>query len=209
MFGRCPCCLATGKISKYEYNSTDQTDSFTKTTMSLIKKLTVSTASGWEGGFERKTWGSSVVHKCWQLVILPITAVWPAICFPENSVKLHMIYYNDIIMSVMASQTTGVLIVYPTNCSDADQRRHQSSTSLAFVWGPRWWLVNSQHKGPVTRKMFTFDDVIMSFPYEHYVRLFWFYIWIIFKLTECKNFNGQNWENANFWRLEPKWCPVK
>ena len=39
----------------------------------------------------------------------------------------------------------------------ADQRKHQSSTSLAFVR----WPMNSPHKGPVTRKMFPFDDVIM------------------------------------------------
>ena len=41
----------------------------------------------------------------------------------------------------------------------ADQRKHQSSASLAFVWGIHRWPVNSPHKGPV--KMFPFDDVIM------------------------------------------------
>ena len=46
-------------------------------------------------------------------------------------------------------------------CSGADQRKHQSSASLAFVLGIHWWPVNSQHKGPVTRKMFPFDGVIM------------------------------------------------
>ena len=34
--------------------------------------------------------------------------------------------------------------------------------SLALVWGIHQWLVNSPHKGPVTRKMFLFDDVIME-----------------------------------------------
>ena len=42
-----------------------------------------------------------------------------------------------------------------------DQRKHQSSTSLAFVRGIHQWPVNSPHKGPVTLKMFPFDDVIM------------------------------------------------
>ena len=37
-----------------------------------------------------------------------------------------------------------------------------SSTSLAFARGIHWWPVNSPHKGSVTRKMFPFDDVIMS-----------------------------------------------
>ena len=50
--------------------------------------------------------------------------------------------------------------VYWTVCSGADQRKHQSSASLAFVRGIHRWPVNSPHKGPVTRKMFPFDDVI-------------------------------------------------
>ena len=40
------------------------------------------------------------------------------------------------------------------------RRKHQSSVSLAFVRGIDRWSVNSPHKGPVTRKMFLFDDVI-------------------------------------------------
>ena len=28
------------------------------------------------------------------------------------------------------------------------------------LWGTHWWPVDSLHKGPVTRKMFPFDDVI-------------------------------------------------
>ena len=61
----------------------------------------------------------------------------------------------------MASQITSVSIVYSTVCSNADQRKHQNSRSLAFVKGIHWWPVNSPHKGPVTRKMFPFDDVTM------------------------------------------------
>ena len=47
----------------------------------------------------------------------------------------NQIYYSDVIMSAMASQTTGVSMVYSTLCSGADQRKHQSSSSLAFVMG--------------------------------------------------------------------------
>ena len=43
-----------------------------------------------------------------------------------------------------------------------DQRKHQSSASLAFVWGIHRWPENSPHKWPVTMKMFPFDDVIMN-----------------------------------------------
>ena len=64
-------------------------------------------------------------------------------------------------MSAMASLITGVSIVCSTVCSGADQRKHQSSASLAFLRGNHRSPVDSPHKGPVTRKMFPFDDVIM------------------------------------------------
>ena len=50
---------------------------------------------------------------------------------------------------------------YSTVYSDTDQRKYQSSASLAFVRGIHRRPVNSPHKWPVTRKMFPFDDVIM------------------------------------------------
>ena len=65
-------------------------------------------------------------------------------------------------MSAMASHITSLAIVYPTVYSGADQRKYQSSASLAFVRGIHQWLVNSLHKRPVRRKMFPFDDVIMN-----------------------------------------------
>ena len=68
---------------------------------------------------------------------------------------------HDVIMSEIASPITGASIVYPTVCSTVDQRKHQSSAWLAFVRGIHRWPVNSPHKGPVMRKIFPFDDVIM------------------------------------------------
>ena len=93
-----------------------------------------------------------------------------------------MRHYSDVIMGMMASQITSLTIVYSSVCWDAYQRKHQSSASLAFVCGEftsdRWipltrkssaslafvrgihrWPVNSPNKGPVMRKMFSFDDV--------------------------------------------------
>ena len=82
-------------------------------------------------------------------------------------------------MSAMASQITGASIVSSTVCSGADQRKHQSSASLAFVGGIHRWPVNSSRKGPAKWKMFPFDDFIMNmrnelswdwifmFEYEH------------------------------------------
>ena len=70
-------------------------------------------------------------------------------------------HYNDVIMGMIASQITSLTIVYLTVYSDADQRKYQSSASLAFVRGIHRGPVNSLHKWPVTRKCFPFDDVIM------------------------------------------------
>ena len=78
-----------------------------------------------------------------------------------TNLQLFNIHYNGVIMSTMASQITSLTIVYSTVYSGADQRKHQSSVSLAFVQGIHRWPVNSPHKGPVTREMFPFDDVIM------------------------------------------------
>ena len=70
-------------------------------------------------------------------------------------------HYNDIIMGTMASQITSISIVCSTVGSGADQRKHQSSASLAFVWGIHRWPGNSPHKRQVMWKMFPFDEVIM------------------------------------------------
>ena len=75
---------------------------------------------------------------------------------------LWLKHYGDVIMDAIASQITSLTIVYSTVYSDADQRKHQSSPSLAFVRGIHRGPVNSPHKWPVTRKMFPFDDVIMN-----------------------------------------------
>ena len=64
-------------------------------------------------------------------------------------------------MDTIASQITSLTIVYSTVYSDADQRKHKSSASLAFVRGIHRGPMNSPHKGSVMRKMLPFDDVIM------------------------------------------------
>ena len=92
----------------------------------------------------------------------------PVKCFfkviPSAKIKYH--HYSDIIMSAMASQITGVLSVCSAVCSGADLRKPQSPASLAFVRGIHRSPVNSPHKGPVTRKMFPYYNIIKgnSFP---------------------------------------------
>ena len=85
-----------------------------------------------------------------------------------NHMHFENPHYSDVIIGSMASQIATLTIVYSCVYSGADQRKHQSSASLAFVRGIHWWLVNSPHEGPVTRKMFPFDDVIMK---KHWDRL--------------------------------------
>ena len=68
---------------------------------------------------------------------------------------------NDVTMGPMASPITCLTLVYSTVYSGADQRKQQSSASLAFTRRIHRWPVNSPHIGPVTRKMFPFDDVII------------------------------------------------
>ena len=107
------------------------------------------------------------------IYLMPAKSTSPVFCFftvsPDHKVldsdkqnSQLRVHYNDRIMSAMASQITSLVIVYSSVYSGADQRKHQSSSWLAFVRGIHRSPVNSLHKGPVTRKMFPFDDVIMA-----------------------------------------------
>ena len=72
-------------------------------------------------------------------------------------------HYDDVIMTMLVSQITSLTVVYSIVYSGVNQRKHQSSASLAFVREIHRGPVNFPHKWPVTRKMFPFDDVIMYY----------------------------------------------
>ena len=76
--------------------------------------------------------------------------------------KAYPKYYIGVKMSAMASQIISLATVYSIVYSDADQRKHQISVSLAFVRGIHRGPGTSPHKGPVTRKIFPFDDASMK-----------------------------------------------
>ena len=76
-------------------------------------------------------------------------------------------HYDDVIMTMLASQITSLMVVYSIVYSGVNQRKHQSSASLAFVREIHRGPVNFPHKWPVTRKMFPFDDVIMECGITH------------------------------------------
>ena len=76
--------------------------------------------------------------------------------------QISFMHCIDVTMGEMASQITSLAVVYSTVYSGVDQRKHQSSASLAFVRGIHRGPMKSPHKGPATRKIFPFDDVIIG-----------------------------------------------
>ena len=62
------------------------------------------------------------------------------------------LHYGDVIMGAIASQITSLTIVYSTVYSDADQRKHQSSASLASVRGIHRGPVNPRTNGQLRGK---------------------------------------------------------
>ena len=99
------------------------------------------------------------IDKCWIDNCFICMAFMTSWVLASQTITVH---YDDVIMSTIASQITSLTIVYSTVYSSADQSKHQSSASLAFVWEIHRGPVNFPHKWPVTRKMFPFDDVIMT-----------------------------------------------
>ena len=108
-----------------------------------------------------RQWKYAITHYRTRIGLMPVASLrsWSV------SGILWRVYSITVMMSATASHITSPAIVYSTVYPDANQRKHQSSASLAFVRGIHRWPVNSPHKGPVTRKMFPFDDVILSAAY--------------------------------------------
>ena len=105
---------------------------------------------------------------------------------------ISIIHYTDVIMGTIASQITSLTVVYSIVYSDADQRKHHSSASLAFVWGIHRGPVNSPHKWPVTRKMFPFDGLIMIIKSQWKFRL----MFILIATKMCGDRTDNNWITA-------------
>ena len=73
-------------------------------------------------------------------------------------------------MAAMVSQITGISTIRSNISWGAHQIKHQSSVLLAFVREIYRWPVYFPLTGPVTRKIFPFDDVIM-WDYEFHTTL--------------------------------------
>ena len=88
-----------------------------------------------------------------------------------------VLHYSDVLMNTMESQITSLTIVYSIIYSGADQRKLQSSMSLAFVQEIYLWPMNSPSKGPVMRKTFNFDDVIKVDKYDTAQSMAMLHVW--------------------------------
>ena len=120
--------------------------------------------------------------------------------FSNTSILEMLNHYSDVIMDPIASQITRLFTVY----AGAGERKHQRSASLAFVRGIHRWPVNSPHKGPVTRNMFPFDDVIMHW---NGMSSFWRYS---SEVVRMKTFSAASDENFTKITTFPfQWIYVK
>ena len=107
-------------------------------------------------------------------------------------------HYGDVTMGAITSQITSLMIVYSTIYSGADQSKHQSSASLAFVWEIHRGPVNFPHKWPVTRKMFPFDDVIMSYLEWYHTAYPTEYVHVLFCSLFCSYHYYSLWCHGNY-----------
>ena len=115
--------------------------------------------------------------------------------------------YSAVKMGVMTSQITRVSIVCSTECSGADQRKHESSTSLAFVRGIRRWPMNSPHKGPVKWKMIYLKFWIV---FAHPMSFFKISCEISWSLMALRDYNKYNKCNRHIlWRSRRPFAETK
>ena len=103
--------------------------------------------------------------------------------------NLSDIHCNGVIM--------GAIAVFSTVYLDTDQRKHQSSASLAFVRGIHRRPVNSTHKRPVTQKMLPFNDVIMYITDRKWL------VTLSVSLTLCH----QSFTSRRMWIQFCRFCP--
>ena len=87
--------------------------------------------------------------------LIPCTQI--GLCMP----CANQYHYNNVIMNAIVCQITASRFFTQALIQAHIKEKNQSFASLALVRGIHRWPVNSPHKGPVTRKMFPFDDLIM------------------------------------------------
>ena len=107
------------------------------------------------------------------------------------------------IMGAMASLITSLPIVYSTVYSSADQRKHQSSASLAFVWGIHRWRVNSPHKRASNAEnvsIWIMNTDALTWPCQKYARHV--VCWYASIPDEFDRTPLQSWVNRHMWQVK-------
>ena len=94
-------------------------------------------------------WFETPSHSLWRHCNASVLSHWH--CMWQAYDWPIPVHYIDVIMGAIASQITSLTIVYSTVNLGEDQRKHQSSASLAFVQGihrDRWIpRTNGQWRG--------------------------------------------------------------
>ena len=162
-----------------------------------------------------KLW-CEIIYPCQNIKVNP--CLWNGPCLHVRLAFLIPISSDELVLSLpwrhwgtIASHITSLTIVYSTVYAGADQSKHQSSASLAFVWGIHRGPGNSPYKWPVTRKMFPFDDVIMfySVAVQYYLSN---YERLAPGITSVCVLPAKYLDDVNQWRERPKasdaefWC---
>ena len=118
----------------------------------------------WKWLLQVKSKGILLVHKIiirlkLNMSLATMTNKSPYAPYPINSMsKYYFAALEYLTLQWGQNGRNGVSNHQPHHCLlsrllDADQRKHQSSASLAFGRVIHRWPANSPHKGPVTRKM--------------------------------------------------------
>ena len=159
---------------------------------------------------------SHYMNEKWHRLSTQICVTWPQwinnfeapMTYVFTAVWLDRHHYTDVIITTMASQITSLTVVYSTVYADVDQRKHQSSASLAFVWGIHrdaenvsiWW----RHHDDRPTGIPTGDSNHWQFKSCFRLTAKW-----ISKLRITCGFplhtNGQNGENFSVWWRHHDW----
>ena len=90
-----------------------------------------------------------------------VARIFNEACHTTCALYVNSLHYTDVILSVMASQITGVSIVCFTVCSGADQRKTQTLHVTGLCEGNLPVTYGFPSQRPSDAKMFPLDDVIM------------------------------------------------
>ena len=120
------------------------------------------------------------------------------------AVDLGRYHYNDVIMGAMASQITSLSIVNSSVYSGADQRKHQSSASLAFPRLPVKFQVHTGQKNLVKQVRFGSSDLFLENAWEEWPEIF--ACWCILTRAELIRFWSGSGEFPHFGGTLTKWA---